>query len=303
MRKKSVKKKNDYDNFLSSDKKSGFEKAKKNFVLQKKRNVVGQRVYVKKILYKIADYLKFCSQKKATTLAGALAYFLFAGFVPFAGLLAFAAAFLGIPAEQIESTLYRSFGGLSLLAEENVSYAINRVKTVFLALTSLYSAGHFYSHILKSGEIICKTPPKSGIKSKLKAFAALGSAGLVFLSALAFDLFGQAAISALKLPEAASFSAYYLGGVAVNACLCALLIKFASPPSWQLKNNIKGVVLCFFVWEITGAGFAVWQGLKPTYNAALSAVMFTLYLYFMMLGVTYGLCLNAYYAKSDIKRT
>ena len=253
---------------------------------------------IKKYIRNLTDYFKFCSQKKATTLAGALAYFLFAGFVPFAGLLAFAAKMLGIPAEQIESTLYRSFGGLSLLAEENVSFAISRVKTLFLALTSLYSAGHFYSHILKSGEIICKTPPKSGIKSKLKAFAALGSVGSVFLCALAFDLFGQAAISALNLPEVASFSAYYMGGVAVNVCLCALLIKFASPRSYSIKDNIKGVVLCFFVWEITGAGFAVWQGLKPTYNTALSAVMFTLYLYFMMLGVTYGLCLNAYSIKT-----
>ena len=249
----------------------------------------------------IKKYLKFFGEKRATTLAGALAYFLFAGFVPFAGLLAFAAKFMGISQEAIEKTLYRSFGGLSLLAEENVSFALNRVKSVFLALSSVYSAAHFYSHILKSGEIICAAPLKTGVKSKLKAFAAFGSAGLVFLCALSLDLFGTAAITALNLPKVASFCAYYLGGIAVNAVLCAILIKFASPKNYTVKNNVYGVILCFLVWEVTGAGFAVWQGLKQTYNTALSTVMFTLYLYFMMLGVTNGLCLNAFLSERGQK--
>lgn len=246
----------------------------------------------------IKKYLKFCGEKRATTLAGALAYFLFAGFVPFAGLLALAAKFIGIPQEIIESTLYRSFGGLSLLAEENVSFALSRIKTVFLAITSIYSATHFYSHILKSGEMICEKKPKSGIFSKLKSFAALGTVGVVFLCALALDLFGTAAINALNLPKITSFLSYYTGGVAINAVLCTLLIKFASPKNYNLKNNVYGVILCFLIWEVTGAGFAVWQGLKQTNNSALSTVMFTLYLYFMMLGVTYGLCLNAFLFKN-----
>lgn len=254
-----------------------------------------------KIKNSIKNYISFSTQKHVTTLAGALAYFLFAGFVPFAGLLAFAAKFMGISQEAIEKTLYRSFGGLSLLAEENVSFALNRVKSVFLALSSVYSAAHLYSHVLKSGEIICGTALKTGVKSKLKAFAALGSAGLVFLCALSLDLFGTAAITALNLPKVASFCAYYLGGIAVNAVLCAILIKFASPKNYTVKNNVYGVILCFLVWEVTGAGFAVWQGLKQTYNTALSTVMFTLYLYFMMLGVTNGLCLNAFLSERGQK--
>lgn len=107
---------------------------------------------------KIFCFLSYLSKKKAATLTGALAYFLFAGFLPFLSALAMAAKLFGAGEELFLKTLGGAFGVAVTLAESDISSASGTasitVTAVFFAVISVYSSSKFCVHLGETGKLL-----------------------------------------------------------------------------------------------------------------------------------------------------
>ena len=162
-----------------------------------------------KIWRYIAGQYRQLIEKKYTTLAGTLVFFLLMSLVP---MLFWATLLLGKLQVQTAAFALPGMEQFSEVLEYIQGEAQNATSgaSVFLLITSLYSATTLFYQMRKSGEIIYETSSLSGgLRTRLGALALL----FLMMSLIALTLMGFTAVS------------FFLGGF-ILAAICVPLTYF-----------------------------------------------------------------------------
>ena len=101
---------------------------------------------------RIIAFYVFVSEKRATTFAGGLAYFFFAGLVPFTGILTLSTNFFGIDDKLVKDLFQSEL--LSVYFEKLRLEGVSRTGTWIMVLTGAYSATNFYFHLIKRHKLL-----------------------------------------------------------------------------------------------------------------------------------------------------
>ncbi|MBQ7369893.1 MAG: YihY/virulence factor BrkB family protein [Clostridia bacterium] len=233
--------------------------------------------------------------KKYTTIAGTLVFFLIMSVVPFSFWLSLILGKLPFDGDEIiRMNVFESVKEILEFIQTEAQNATTGA-SVFLALTTLYSATNLFYQMRKSGEIIYEYKKKSGWRLRFTAFlllfvamafvgVALGSFAIVsFLSARIFSEFLQSIFAYLLLGVIAFLLVLFL-----NAYICPYPVK--------LKNFLSGTWVTILGATIALVGFSVYLkigNLGRLYGALSAVIVFLLWLYLLMICFVSGAILNS----------
>ncbi len=244
----------------------------------------------------LAGKYRLLAEKKYTTLAGTLVFFLLMSLVP---MLFWGTLLMG-------KLHVRAPNALSLPGMEQVGDLLDYISkeaqsatsgaSVFLLITSLYSATNLFYQMRKSGEIIYGTPSVGkGIQTRLSAVALLFLVmALIVLTVLAFAAFSffltrlvgegwEKLMEYLLLAVLAFFLVFFL-----NLFICPYP---ASP-----RCFLVGSLLTVAAWAVSIAGFGLYLrigNMGRLYGALSAVIVFLLWLYVLTVCFVSGVILNS----------
>ena len=251
----------------------------------------------------LAELYKYFSDKRYSTIAGTLVYFLLMSVTPFL-------FWLTLLVGKIDLTVFTSnelFSAVAPVLEYLKTSAEGATSGagIILLVTSLWSSTNFFYHLRRSGEIIYDTNVRKGglklrLASVLIVFATLfllaGAAAVPFLSYGVLDFIMPAevakAISLIFLSMFSIFVAY-------------LLNLFASPYRLDFQSTMPGSLLTAALWLICAAGFSVYlQFANPQklYGAIAAIIVFLLWCYVMIISLVIGIIYNSKFVLSERAR-
>lgn len=242
---------------------------------------------------KIVALYRYFSDKRYSTIAGTLVYFLLMSVTPFLLWL----------------TIIVGGDGMNVIISNEVFAAVTPVvrylKTsaesaagsagIILLVTSLYSSTNFFYHLRRSGEIIynCKKG-KGGVRLRLYALIAVFCTILAFsvvTALLYFVLNYRNNILSSTMSDIISFI------IAVFAAFCAayLLNLFACPYRTKADRMLPGSFLTTALWLIFAFAFTIYlQFANPTmlYGKLAAFIIFLLWCYLMTNSLVVGIIYN-----------
>ena len=247
-------------------------------------------MFMKKLL---ALYKHF-SDKRYSTIAGTLVYFLLMSIAPALLWLALIVGKIDLRGV-VSHTFFEA-------VEPFITYLNNAAQNaasgagIILAATSLYSSTNFFYHLRRSGEIIydCNRK-KGGLKLRLAA------AGIVIATILAVALVATFIIAGEK-------ALLYFVPLNVIECLqlifttvvcffIALLLNiFACPYKLDFSGALCGSLLTTALWLVLAAGFTVYMHFSDPsqlYGAVAAIIVFLLWCYVMISSLVVGMIYNA----------
>ena len=251
---------------------------------------------------KIAATVKFYSDKKFSTIAGTLVYFLLISIAPFT--LWLTLVFGNIDAERFLShEIFDSVSPVLRYMKQSAESAVSGAGIIFL-LTSLYSSTNFFYHLRRSGEIIYGSKRvKGGIKLRIVSLLMmLVTIVLVALTA-AISVVGTKLLT-LILPELLSnvISLIFITALAFAVALVLNLI--ACPYKLKISQSITGSLLTTALWLLFLVGFGVYaQYANPErlYGKIASLIIFLLWCYVMMSCFVIGMIKNGSLISENIE--
>ena len=245
----------------------------------------------------ILSEIKYYSDKRFSTLAGTLVYFLLMSVTPF---LFWVTLLIG-EVDFSEILSYELFSAVAPVLEYlQASAAVATSGAgIILLVTSLWSSTNFFYHLRRSGEIIYDNiSKKNGVSLRLTSllavlisvlfvamFVLVPFLSINFLQIIMPEYFAQA-ISFVFLAMAAFFVAY-------------LLNVFACPYKLGFENTVAGAMLTVILWIICAVGFSIYlQFANPQklYGAVTAIIVFLLWCYLMINSLILGIIYNAKYA-------
>lgn len=248
----------------------------------------------------LAELYKYFSDKRYSTIAGTLVYFLLMSVTPFLFWLTLIVGKIDLSyfeSSELFSAVTPVLEYLKTSAEGATSGA-----GIVLLVTSLWSSTNFFYHLRRSGEIIYDTNVRKGglklrLTSALIVFATLffiaGAAAVPFLSYNVLDFIMPTAvaniISLVFLSMFALFVAYFLN-------------LFACPYKLAFQSAMPGSLLTTALWLICAAGFSIYlQFATPQrlYGAIAAIIVFLLWCYVMINSLVIGIIYNSRYVLSE----
>ncbi len=245
------------------------------------------------------------ADKKYTTIAGTLVFFLILSVVPFTFWLTLLfGKFLAGTEEVLDLEIFSQVRELLLFIQENARAASASAPFV-LALTSLYSASNFFYHLRASGEIVygCSRR-KGGLWSRVAALLlTLGTMTVlvVFLALFA----GMVYLLRCFLPAYVADLGGYLMLFALAFGICVVLNLYLCPYRLRIRETVKGSVLTTVFWAAASVGFSIYlrfSGMNKLYGAITAVIVFLLWAYVMMVCFVAGVICNEYYARRRRER-
>ncbi len=245
------------------------------------------------VMRHLIEYYKLYSDKRYSTIAGTLVYFLLMSIAPF---MLWLTLILGnFDLQSIISNPY--FEAVEPLLEYLRQSAQGAAKGAgaILIITSLYSSTNFFYHLRRSGEIIYESDKaKGGIKLRLSS--AIVVVALIMCVAVATSLLiaGNYVFDRLFpywLSQLLSFA--LLSITAFFACV--LLNLFACPYKLTFSKAAGGSMLTVMLWVIFGQAFSIYLAYSdPTqlYGAAATVIIFLLWCYLMTNSLVIGMIYN-----------
>ena len=243
---------------------------------------------------KIKEFYKDLVQKRYSTLAGTLVFFLLMSIVPISFLVVLIFGAIGLD----PSVLVRVPGlGRFSSAFDTIYLAASRAgsgATVFLVLSSLYSSANFFYHMRRSGELIyAHARPRRGLIVRLSAFVMLLVLLLLLILLIAAVTLGEAVIGLLGVGFLSRVGLYALL-FAVGVVLLTVVNLYVAPVRPRLKAGMVGAVFTLAWWTVATLGLNVYLnyfGYEKLYGGLATVVVLMLWLYLLMLGMTAGFVL------------
>lgn len=240
------------------------------------------------------------SDKKYTTIAGTLVFFLVLSVVPFAFWLTLLfGKFLAGTEEVLDLEIFSQVRELLLFVQENARAASASASFV-LALTSLYSASNFFYHLRASGEIVygCARE-KRGWRSRLAALLLMLATMAAIVLFLALFV-GMVYLFRRFLPSfAADLGGYFLL-FSLAFGISVVLNLYLCPYRLYVRETIGGSLITTALWAAASVGFSVYlhfSRMDKLYGAVTAVVVFLLWVYVMMVCFVVGVVYNEYYAR------
>lgn len=248
---------------------------------------------MRKAITKVIKTFRYYTDRRFSTIAGTLVYFLLMSIAPFILWLTLLLGSVNI--EQIlPRNLFDSISPFIAYLETSAQSAVGGAGIILL-ITSLYSSTNFFYHLRRSGEIVYGSlRVKGGVKLRII------SAVLIVLTILVLALLVPVAITArwillIFMPEILCdiISMLFLTLLAFASAL--LLNLFACPYKLKPSQALGGSLLTTILWVIFVLVFAVYvQFASPgkLYGAIASVIVFLLWCYFMMCCFVIGMIKN-----------
>jgi membrane protein len=246
------------------------------------------------------------ADKRYTTLAGTLVYFLLMSITPF---LLWISLVVGKRDWQLDVLLNLSvFNGVrpffSLIKQAAVEAAEEAGFT--LLVVSLWSSTNFLYHLRRSGEIIYESKrTKGGIKLRIVSIL------LILAVLLLFGVLAAVVVLAQSLPPLFPHKGLadgFLLAVAVLVAffLCVGLNLFLCPYKIKFSEVVAGSLFTLLWWIVFCIGFGVYANFanpERLYGKIASLFVFLLWCYFMMSGFVAGAIYNAMFKVEKTHKT
>ncbi len=235
---------------------------------------------------KLLEKFRYYSDRRFSTIAGTLVYFLLMSIAPFT--LWLTLVFGNVDVEQILAhDTFEAVSPVIRYLKTSAESAASGAGIIFL-ITSLYSSTNFFYHLRRSGEIIYDCPRvKGGLK--LRLFSVIGGA---FLENFMPELISRT-IAAVFLTMLAFFAA-----VMLNIIACPYRMNF--------DDAVTGSLLTTALWLVFAVGFGIYtQFANPErlYGKIAAVIIFLLWSYAMMSCFVIGMINNgSYVRKKQLKK-
>ena len=252
---------------------------------------------------KLRNFIAWCkgkyallAEKKYTTIAGTLVYFLIMSVTPLAFWLTLLFGRLSIDPEKVLTLpVFDSVENILLFIQKEAANATTGA-SVFLLATTLYSATNFFYHMRRSGEIIYEYKRKKhGLLVRLGALLLMFAMILLAVVSAAV-LAGGAFVFSRIFPRWLELTADYGLMIAISFFLALLLNFYVCPYKTKIKELLPGTLITVAAWAIALIGFTVYLkigNMGRLYGALSAIIVFMLWLYVLMICFVGGVIFNS----------
>lgn len=242
---------------------------------------------------KVVEEIKYFSDKRFSTLAGTLVYFLLMSVTPFLFWLVLLVGEIDLSALD-DSEIFSAVTPVLEYLQASATSATTGAGIILLA-TSLWSSTNFFYHLRRSGEIIYDSRlKKGGLSLRLSSLLAVFATILLIAFAAAVPFLGLGVLATI-MPVwlAQCISIVFL---TMSAFFIALLLNvFACPYNIGFENTVPGVLLTVALWLIFAVGFTVYLRFSEPqrlYGAVAAIIVFILWCYLMVNSLVIGIIYN-----------
>ena len=259
---------------------------------------------MRRVISKIWSTFKYYTDKRFSTIAGTLVYFLLMSIAPFIVWLTLLLGSVNIE-QYISGALFESISPVIHYLQASAQTAASGAGIVLL-VTSLYSSTNFFYHLRRSGEIIYgSNRVKGGVKLRII------SAVIIILTIFAIAIATAVAVAGrfvlqVIMPEILCNIISALFGTLLAFSAALLLNIFACPYRLKISEALIGSLLTTVLWLIFIVGFAIYITFASPgrlYGAIASIIIFLLWCYFRMCCFVIGMIKNgSYMTKKQYKK-
>jgi membrane protein len=238
------------------------------------------------------------TEKKYTTMAGALVFFLLMSLVPFTFLATlFFGKRLAASEELLDLPVFTDVKDWLVFFRDNAVRSSSGA-TFFLAVTSLWSASTFFYQLRRCGEIIYGERRRGGWKVRLSAVL------LTLLTMALLTAFAGIYVFAVYLfrkyfPAVLAEANSFLFLLVLAFFTCWALNAYSAPRRIKPKEGVKGSVITSLLWGVAVIFFSLWlrfSRMEQLYGAMTALIVFLLWAYIMMVCFIVGVIYNEHYA-------
>ncbi len=253
----------------------------------------------------VKQTVKYYTDKRFSTIAGTLVYFLLMSITPFMLWLTLVMGNIDV-SRFLNHRLLEGASPILRYLKSSVESAADGagvsgtggISIIFLA-TSLYSSTNFFYHLRRSGEIIYEaSDTKSGLRLRLMSVGLICAAIISIALVAAVSVIGTA-FTEKFLPVWLSNSISLIFITVLMFGTAVILNIFACPQKLKLANAAVGSLLTTALWLIIGAGFGVYLKFaspEKLYGKIASLIVFLLWCYVMMCCFVVGMINNGKFA-------
>lgn len=249
---------------------------------------------------RIVKLYKYISDKKYSTIAGTLVYFLLMSIAPFLLWLSLVLGNVHLHVERyLSHELFKSVSPVLSYMKSSAEDAASGAGIILLA-TTLYSSTNFFYHLRRSGEIIYDSSRiKGGIKLRIAslslifaAFILIATIAVIMITGTYFlEKFLPTAFAEIMICTFLTFAAF---------AVALLLNMFACPYKLKAEEAVPGSLLTTALWLIFLIGFSIYLTFanpEQLYGKIASVIIFLLWCYVMMSSFIIGVIYNSSFKK------
>lgn len=242
------------------------------------------------------DLVRYYTDKRFSTVAGTLVYFLLMSIAPF--ILWLTVVFGNVNLDGIlANEIFGSVAPILKYLKSNAQNAAVGAGAIFLA-TSLYSSTNFFYHIRRSGEIIYEcSQVERGIRLRIKSLLLIAVTIILVALIGAVTVFGSNFLS-IYMPEFISQTISVLSISALALSVAIVLNTFACPYKNSITDILPGSLLTAMLWMALFVAFGIYtrySSPEKLYGKVASVIVFLVWCYAMMCCLVIGMVNNGKY--------
>ncbi len=234
--------------------------------------------------------------KKYTTIAGTLVFFLIMSIIPLSFWLSLIIGKLPISVDEVLSLpVFESVKEVLLYIQKEAASATAGA-SIFLLITTLYSATNLFYQMRRSGEIIYDFHPKrKGWRVRFGSLILMlivMAAVVVFLMVFALGGF----LFSRLLSKAWERIADYALLIALAFLLALLLNMYVCPHKAKWRAFLPGTLITVILWSGAVIVFSFYlkvSNMRRLYGALSTIIVFLLWLYILMICFIIGVIFNS----------
>ena len=248
------------------------------------------------IMRSVLEHYRYFSDKRFSTLAGTLVYFLLMSVTPFLFWLALIVGEVDF-SRIMSNELFEAVAPVLEYLQTSAQSATGSAG-IILAVTSLWSSTNFFYHLRRSGEIIYDSKLKRGVSLRLSSLLAVFATILLVAFAAAVPFLSYNVLENL-MPKLIAWLISLVFIIMASFFIAYLLNIFACPYRLGFENTLPGVLLTVLLWLICATGFTVYLNFanpQKLYGAVAAVIVFLLWCYLMVNSLVIGIIYNGKYS-------
>ncbi|MDE6868709.1 MAG: YihY/virulence factor BrkB family protein [Clostridia bacterium] len=244
-------------------------------------------------MHEVIGTFKFFSDKRFSTIAGTLVYFLIMSIAPFTLWLTLVCGNVDIE-KFLSHELFESVSPFLRYLKSSAEGAASGAGIILL-VTTLYSSTNFFYHLRRSGEIIYDSPAvKGGLRLRLASLVLIFAAILLIALIAGMSVVGNWFLDNY-MPYYVSDAISYVFITATAFAVALVLNIFACPFRLKAGEAVAGSLLTTLLWLICLIGFGIYlhyANPERLYGKIASIIIFLLWCYVMMTAFVVGVIYN-----------
>lgn len=253
---------------------------------------------------KIISLFRYFSDKRFSTIAGTLVYFLLMSIAPFTLWLTLVCGNIDVE-KFLSHEFFNSVSPFLRYMKSSAESAVSGAGIIFL-LTTLYSSTNFFYHLRRSGEIIYDSPRvKGGIRLRIASLCIIIGTFLL-IAVIAALSFTCSWLLEKFLPFYIADIITYTSITAVAFTAALLLNIFACPYKLKIQDVVPGSLLTTALWLLCIAGFNIYTAFanpEKLYGKIAALIIFLIWCYIIMCSFVIGIIYNGSFKSKKVYKT